>query len=337
MKVLKERTSKILSAIIENYIKVGIPVGSETVCRLMKNPPSSATVRNEMVLLSMLGFLEQPHVSSGRIPTIEGYRFYINYLMSEKKLSDHEKNYILSMFNDISYDPESIIKKACDVLSKIINCTVVFAVPPVFESVVKDIKFVKVGLRTVVLLLITSSGMIQNQVFNCSFEVNDSILNMFKMALSEFRGKSISSLNSEMDKILFARETKDIVMVPAFEAVFRAVKKSCRAHIEVKGEKFLFDFQDFQKAFEILDLFQTKKFADFIFSSINSLKIYLGSDSNMDVFSDCSIIVKKYDIGAYQGAIAAIGPTRIDYSDITAKISYMAEVVRNMFLKIMSL
>lgn len=337
MKVLKERTSKILSVIIENYIKVGIPVGSETVCRLMKNPPSSATVRNEMVLLSMLGLLEQPHVSSGRIPTIEGYRFYINYLMSEKKLSDYEKNYILSMFNDISYDPESIIKKACDVLSKIINCTVVFAVPPVFESVVKDIKFVKVGLRTVVLLLVTSSGMIQNQVFNCSFEVNSSILNMFKMALSEFRGKSISSLNSEMDKILFARETKDIVMVPAFEAVFRAVKKSCQTHIEIKGEKFLFDFQDFQKAFEILDLFQTKKFADFIFSSINSLKIYLGSDSNMDVFSDCSIIVKKYDIGAYQGAIAAIGPTRIDYSDITAKISYMAEVVRNMFLKIMSL
>lgn len=337
MKVLKERTSKILSAIIENYIKVGIPVGSETVCRLMKNPPSSATVRNEMVLLSMLGLLEQPHVSSGRIPTIEGYRFYINYLMSEKKLSDYEKNYILSMFNDISYDPESIIKKACDVLSKIINCTVVFAVPPVFESVVKDIKFVKVGLRTVVLLLITSSGMIQNQVFNCSFEVNGSILNMFKMALSEFRGKSISSLNSEMDKILFARETKDIVMVPAFEAVFRAVKKSCQAHIEVKGEKFLFDFQDFQKAFKIIDLFQTKEFSDFIFSSINNLKIYLGSDSNMDVFSDCSIIVKKYDIGAYQGAIAAIGPTRIDYSDITAKISYMAEVVRNMFLKIMSL
>jgi len=179
--------------------------------------------------------------------------------------------------------------------------------------------------------------MIQNQVFNCSFEVNGSILNMFKMALSEFRGKTISSLNGEMDKILFARETKDIVMVPAFEAVFRAVKKSCQTHIEIKGEKFLFDFQDFQKAFEILDLFQTKKFADFIFSSINSLKIYLGSDSNMDVFSDCSIIVKKYDIGAYQGAIAAIGPTRIDYSDITAKISYMAEVVRNMFLKIMSL
>jgi len=91
VKVLKERTSKILSAIIENYIKVGIPVGSETVCRLMKNPPSSATVRNEMALLSMLGLLEQPHVSSGRIPTIEGYRFYINYLMSEKKLSDFVK------------------------------------------------------------------------------------------------------------------------------------------------------------------------------------------------------------------------------------------------------
>lgn len=342
LKVLKRRTSKILSVIIENYIKIGSPVGSETVCKLMKNPPSSATVRKEMVLLSMLGFLEQPHISSGRIPTIEGYKFYINYLMHEKKLSDYEKNYILSMFNDISYDPESIIKKACDILSKIINCTVIFAVPPVFESVVRDIKLVKVGLRTVVLLLITSSGMIQNQVFNCSFEVNNSILNMFKIALNEFRGKNISFLNIEMDKILFARETKDIVMIPAFEAVLRAVKKSCQTHVEIKGEKFLFDFQNFQKAFRILDLLQTKEFSDFIFSSMNSLKIYLGSDCNiynteMDVFSDCSIIVKKYDIGAYQGAIAVIGPTRINYSDIVAKISYIAEVVRNMFLKIMSL
>ena len=303
----------------------------------MKNPPSSATIRNEMVLLSILGFLEQPHISSGRIPTIEGYRFYINYLMHEKKFSDYEKNYILSMFNDISYDPESIIKKACDILSKITNCTVVFAVPPIRETVVKDIKFVKVGLRTVVLLLVTSSGMIQNQVFNCNFEINESVLNLFKMALNEFKGKSINSLNIEMDKILFARDTKDIVLVPAFEAVLRAVKKSCQVHIEIKGEKFLFDFQDFQKAFKILDLFQKKEFSDFIFSSINSLKIYLGNDSNMDLFSDCSIIVKKYGIGAYQSVIAVIGPTRINYSDIVAKVSYIAEVVQNMFLEIMSL
>jgi len=157
------------------------------------------------------------------------------------------------------------------------------------------------------------------------------------MALNEFKGKSINSLNIEMDKILFARDTKDIVLVPAFEAVLRAVKKSCQVHIEIKGEKFLFDFQDFQKAFKILDLFQKKEFSDFIFSSINSLKIYLGNDSNMDLFSDCSIIVKKYGIGAYQSVIAVIGPTRINYSDIVAKVSYIAEVVQNMFLEIMSL
>lgn len=304
----------------------------------MKNAPSSATIRNEMVSLSMLGFLAQPHVSSGRIPTVEGYRFYINYLMHEKKLSDYEKNYILSMFNNIiSYDPESIIKKACDILSKITNCTVIFTAPPVGNAVLKDIKFVKVGLRTVVLLLVISSGMIQNQVFNCSFEINESILNMFKMALNEFKGKSINSLNIEMDKILFARDTKDIIMIPAFEAVFRAIKKSCQVHIEIKGEKFLFNFQDLKKVFEILDLLHAKKFSDFIFSSTNSLKIYVGNDCNMDVFSNCSIIVKKYNIGIYKGAIAVIGPTRLDYSDIASKVNYVTEIVQNMFRNIMSL
>lgn len=312
-------------------------MGSKTVCRLMKNSPSSATVRSEMVLLSLLGLLEQPHISSGRIPTTDGYRFYINYLMKNKELSDYEKGFICEMFDDISYDPESIIKKACNVLSKITNCAVVFATPPVGNAVIKEIKFVKVGLRSVVLILIISSGMIQNQIFNCNFEINDSVLNIFRMALNKFKGKTVNTLSSEMAGILFSRDTKDIVMVPAFEAALRAVKKSCKIHIEVEGEKFLFYFQELNKALEILDLLKSKEFSDFIFLSNNSLKIYLGADCGMDLFSDCSIVVKKYNMGSYRGAIAVIGPTRLDYPDVVSKVDYMAEIVHNMFLEIMSL
>ena len=330
--------SKILSIIIEFYVRTGQPVGSKKVCELMDDPPSAATVRNEMASLTLLGLLKQPHVSSGRIPSLDGYRFYINFLMRDKIPSSYEASYICGMFSDVSYDPESIIKKSCSVLSDITNCTVAFAAPPVGDSLVKDIKFVKVGRRAVVLILVTSSGMVQNQIFNCDFKVNDEILDMFKKSVkSEFEGKRIKILEEDMQKILLAQRNKDVVIFPAFEATLRAIRKVCDLQVGIKGERFLFDFQEVSNAFKILDLIDKKQFSEFLFSSSNDMKIYIGNDCGMDVFSDCCIIVEKYNIGSHQGAISVIGPTRLDYPDVVAKMKCIVKIIQELFFKIMSL
>lgn len=325
--------SDILFLVIENYIKTGQPVGSKRICECMENPPSAATIRNEMANLTVLGLLEQPHVSSGRVPSLDGYRFYINYLIHNKKLDDYEKNYIYGMFDDISYDPESIIKESCKVLSNITNTTVISTAPPIGDSFVKEIKFVQVGLRTVILILISSSGMIQNQIFNCEFEINDAILEMFKKAInSELKGKKIKSL--VMHKIA---DSKDIVIVPAFEAAFKAVKKACKIQVVVKGEKFLFDFYDHCSAFSILDLIEKKEFNDFLFSSSNDMKIYIGNDCGIDIFSKSCIIVEKYNVGINQGVIASIGSINMNYSDVISKMKFIKNIVQELFIKIMSL
>lgn len=329
--------SEILFLVVENYIKVGEPVGSRKICECMHNPPSAATVRNEMASLSALGLLEQTHISSGRIPTLDGYRFYINYLITKKKLSNYEKSYIYGMFDDISYDPEGIIKKSCEVLSKITDCTVISATPPIGDAFVRDIKFVKVGLRTVVLILITSSGMVQNQIFNCDFEINDRILDMFRIAVnSEFEGRKIKLLADEAHRIVSSNENKDMLIIPAFEAAFKAIKKACQIQLVVKGERFLFDFLTPNDSFSILDFIYEKKFSDFLFSSSNDIKIYIGSDCGIDKFSNCSIVIKKYNVGIYQGVISSIGPTNMNYSDVIAKVSCISGIVQELFAKIIS-
>lgn len=325
--------SDILFLVIENYIKTGQPVGSKKVHECMENPPSAATIRNEMANLTVLGLLEQPHVSSGRVPSLNGYRFYVNYLIQNKKLDDYEKNYIYGMFDDISYDPESIIKESCKVLSNITNTTVISTAPPIGDSFVEEIKFVQVGLRTVILILISSSGMIQNQIFNCEFEINDGILEMFKKAVnSELKGKKIKSL--VMHKIIV---DKDIIIVPAFEAAFKAVKKACDINVVVKGQKFLFDFYDHYSAFSILDLIEKKEFNDFLFSSSNDMKIYIGNDCGIDILSKCCIIVEKYNVGTNQGVIASIGSINMNYSDVISKMKLIKNIIQELFIKIMSL
>ncbi len=329
--------SKILAIIVEKYVKIGHPIGSKKVCELMGNSISAATIRNDMASLTALGFLEQPHISAGRIPSVNGCRFYVNNLMNFKILSDYEKHCICGMIKNVTLDPESIIQESCDVLSKITKCAVAFAAPPVGDSYVKEIKFVRVGLRTIVLILVTSSGMIQNQIFNCKFEVSSEILEIFKKAVSsKFKGKLLKSLLFDMQKIIFAQEIKDMIIIPAFEATLRAVKKVCQLKTGVRGEKFLFDFEEPSDALSILEVIEKKKFNDFLFSSSNKIKIYVGDDCKMEEFSGCCLAVEKYNVGIHEGAISVISPIRVDYSDIIAKMNYITEIIQSMFSEIMN-
>jgi len=332
---LKLRTLKILSVVTEIYVKSGQPVGSKAVCENLKNSPSAATVRSEMSYLTILGLLEQPHISSGRVPSVEGYKLYLNSCMKKKDLSDEEKNFIYGMFKEKVSDPESIIIEASKVLSKITGCAVVFTAPSVGNAFVKEIKFVKIGLRTAMLILITSAGMVQNQIFNCGFEITEDVLLVFKRVIQEkFKNVMLKDLLPNMHGMIFGKEVKDIVIVPAFEAAFYAVKRAYQLQIGIEGHRNLFNFSNLVDAFSILDFVNNKEaMAKFLFSSSKKIKTYVGGESSIRVFKNCSVIVGKYLINMQQGAIATISSTRLDYSDTIAKLGYILDIVQDMFVE----
>lgn len=334
--ILKQRTLKVLISVVERYIQTGEPVGSKTVCEMLVNPPSSSTIRNEMASLTALGLLEQPHISAGRIPTINGYKLYVNNI-SYKSLSKSEQDYIYGMFTGMSLDPESILKESCNILSKITNCMVVYAPPPVGESFVKEIRFIKISTHTSMLILITSSGMVQNQLFNCEFEINDEVLYAFTNSVNKkFKNQKLKVLFADMQKIIFSKEEKDIIITSAFRAAFSAISKICENHVGIAGKQNLFHFQSVSRSFDILNFIEDKKFSEFIFSSSSKIKIYIGDNSYIDSLSDCAVIVEKYNAGENVGAITIVGPIRINYNDVISKLDYIVYILQNMFSVILN-
>ena len=335
---LKSRTLKILISIVERYIQTGRPVGSKAIYELLEDSPSPSTIRNEMASLTAMGFLEQPHVSSGRVPSVNGYKVYINNI-PYGDISETEKNYIYGMFSGSSFDPESVLREASEVLSKITNCTIVFAAPPVGDSLVREVKFIKIGKRTPMLILITSSGMVQNQIFNCDFDINDDILHMFEKSVNEeFRNRKIKDLLLDANKIIFNKDSKDIIITSAFKASFSAVKKICQNRVGVEGKKRLFQFQEVPRAFEILNFVEEEDFSKFIFSSSSKIKVYLGNDSKIDIFSECSVVVEKYRVSELnEGAIIVVGPVRMNYPDVISKLDYIVRIIEGIFSAFLNL
>ncbi|MEG1027350.1 MAG: DeoR family transcriptional regulator, partial [Oscillospiraceae bacterium] len=191
--MIDNRKMLILSAIVDEYIKTGEPIGSNLVLRLLDINISSATVRNDMAFLEKAGLLEQTHTSSGRIPTYDGYRYYIDNIMRPKRLSQKEKIMIddLLIKGDTA---DAIIENAVDVMSELTNLAVVSkSNVPVF-SIISKVEVIPAGRRLYALLIITSSGTIKNKICRMEFDLTNEQLEFFK----QFASENLTGLNVDM-------------------------------------------------------------------------------------------------------------------------------------------
>ena len=175
-----ERKMKILSAIVETYIRTGEPVGSKTLSEMPGIGVSPATVRNEMASLFSMGLLEQPHTSAGRIPSHLGYRIYVDRLMKEEPLTEKERDEIDALFNVGDPDPDRLLQDAAEALAEYTDCaTVAMTTTPSYVTV-EHIDIVPADKSTVVLLVIASNGVVKSKVCRLSFCVNAGIIDFFK-------------------------------------------------------------------------------------------------------------------------------------------------------------
>ena len=193
-----ERKMKILSAIVETYIRTGEPVGSKTLSEMPGIGVSPATVRNEMASLFSMGLLEQPHTSAGRIPSHLGYRIYVDRLMKEEPLTEKERDEIDALFNVGDPDPDRLLQDAAEALAEYTDCaTVAMTTTPSYVTV-EHIDIVPADKSTVVLLVIASNGVVKSKVCRLSFCVNAGIIDFFKkFANSKFSGHTLEEISTE--------------------------------------------------------------------------------------------------------------------------------------------
>ena len=329
---LDERKRKILEIVIEEYTATAEPVGS---LKLSKDlGVSSATIRNEMAALEKLGLLEQPHTSAGRIPTTEGYRWYVDKIIAEKSLMPKEKASIDKMLSQDVVKFESLIKEATQILSRLTNYASIAVSPEIDDCTVEEIKLVKLGTNKLMIILLADNGMVKETVINNENQIPDENIEIFNNYLNyKLKGMNFRDIYDNITPYV-ENELNNINdnIVPLILELNNLLTSNSEVYVD--GASKMLALPELKKSDTL------KKFLNII-EAKDSLKelvkngydgninVYIGQETSFDDLKDFTIITYKQKINEKEvGTIGIIGPKRMDYKKVIPTIKYIGDILQ---------
>lgn len=326
---LSPRKQAVLKAIVKAYIETGEPIGSKNLTLLLKDAPSSATLRNEMSELCELGFLKQPHTSAGRIPTKEGYRFYVNSLMSPVILNETVTNFIENTADTISSQPEDIPTKLAEVLSQVTGLPTFTCLISEKTPRIKKVELLPIGRFSTMLLMITDDGRTRSRVFRQGRNFNESLALYFKdLTEKRVKGKPVDILTKAYMQTVIAEAGEFAFdLMPLFTAVFETALEIERAGVNLIGEERLYNLFSEQTARNIISFVNKKEPLISLLSEIeDNVGVIFGADTNFNELSNSTIVASEFtSADKYKGYIGVIGSNRMSYEQIIPCIDYTAK------------
>lgn len=330
---LDERKLKILATIIDIHVKTGEPVGSKAVCDALDISISSATVRNEMASLVEAGLLEQPHTSSGRIPSSQGYRLYINELMKPKPIPKQEQHIIYANLSDNISSPSELLSNAAIILASMSKFVAISTSPIDSQSYISNIQLVQTGQVSAMLVIAFTPSDVVSRSFRCKFDLNSELLNVFNIVLNKrFVGVKLYDIDEDfIRKVALDLGELAILMSPVLAAVHQAVKKTLKKKILLEGQTNLLFLPglNIDSVRQTLDFLNHKdKLIKLLDSEDSDIKVLVGFEMDQPELIDTSIILSRYRLdGRYAGTIGILGPTRMDYAKLISSIKYLSKIV----------
>lgn len=327
-----QRKIKILKAIVEAYIENGEPVGSKVLCNLLDFPVSPATVRNEMAELSELGFLTQPHTSAGRVPSEDGYRYYVESLMDKKKLRGDVKAFIYDALGESGDDPEKLLNTASDIVAQLTNACVISTTPSSQNARIHCLKFVQTGRQTCMVVLITSNGLIKTKLFKCDYLITPDIVRIYERLFNRnMEGLLVSGITPAFVQIMAAEMGELAMLVPS---VLGAIMEACSGvsgfSMAVSGRvNLLVSDETNLNAMRTLTAFlHSDESIESLILSIKDRNIIIGSEIGLNALANYSVLSVPYKIETGSGGlITAVVPMRSDYAYVMSVLEYTAECV----------
>lgn len=338
---LSERKQRILKAIVDLYIRTAEPVGSKTIAALPDMDFSSATIRNEMAELTNLGFLEQPHTSAGRIPSPAGYRFYIDRLMQDYRLSVDETQSINQAMELRMQEFDRAMSKVGKLVSQLTNLPA-YAMTSHTESVkVRRFEILPADQGSFILIVMTTDETVKNKLIKLPLNVSEADLKLL--------GAVLNATLTELPAEGFTPELIDRVtrsagaaasLVPIIVDFATHVLDEChRSEVYLTGQNRLLgqpEYQDLTRAQEILSALDEETISNLPakLDANSPVQILVGPENVAQELKNTSVVMTRFDIGeGMQGMIGVVGPQRMDYAQITARLSYFAEGLGRMFGK----
>ena len=328
---LSERKRKILQAVIDEYIFTAEPVGSRV---LSKNPQlgiSSATIRNEMADLEEMGYLIQPHTSAGRIPSDEGYRFYVNSLMRQYQMGMEAIMELQKAFQLRLTRLDQIIRYAGSIASALTDYTTVVTSPERKQSKIRKIDFVPISANKTMLIVVTES--VRSQVLNIKLD-NDACAEFAAAMNKNLAGLTSDEITSEtmedIENSLRGKIGQD-VLAEVMRFVFDAICGDEETEIYVSNAQSILkypEYRDVKKAGEMFSLLENKdKLRRMVLSGDagNGVRAKIGSENDEELLKDCSLVTVDYSLGSHRGGkIGVIGPKRMNYAKVFASLDIIS-------------
>ncbi len=331
IRVLDERKRKILQAIVEDYIYTAEPVGSRTIARKYGLGISPATIRNEMADLEFSGFLEQPHASAGRIPSAQGYRFYVDCLLSPHHISENDVTMINSWFQSKARRLEEVFQETAKVLSRMTRNISLVSAPQTAKSMFKYLQFLPFDEHRVVVVVVTDSGLIENKLLE--IPEGTSLSDLQRMA--EVINNSLAGLAFDQIRAPLLTEIKQLVVPDpvlignALDIVRQTLNTEKNKKVYLGGTTQLLsqpEFRDVEKVKGLLTVLEEEKLLHDILDpgTNDGMVVTIGGENKYSGIQDCSMVQATYRVdGQVIGTIAILGPTRMEYARIMSVLDFM--------------
>ena len=333
---LSARKKQILKRVIEDYIASAEPVGSKAIAQEMGGSVSSATVRNELAELSDLGYLEQPHTSAGRVPSPKGYRLYVNELMERREVSEAEAEEINETLQDKMSAAGSMISQAGQMASSIVDYPAYAVAEGKSGVTVKRFELLGVDDTSFITVVMTDDSRVKSQLQRSPLAFDRARLTDLSALLNtHFTKQSREEMSAKLmglsDQI--APELFLVLSATAAEILEEAAKKD----VFTTGASQILkmpEYRDLDKAHDLMTFFVDNKENLPVPEDDTPLKILIGPENVNEALRDTSVVVASYDIGdGMRGLVGVVGPTRMDYAQVTARLSYFAESLAKRFGK----
>lgn len=333
------RSDLILKYIVEYFIKTATPVGSHTLIENFDLSYSSATIRNEMAHLENLGYIEKTHASSGRVPSAEGYRYYVKYLRdaNPSDVDEQLKNQLALILDKRSKSIEEVLKESCEILSHMTNLASVVLGPNANEEHLASIQLIPLSKNSASCVFVTDKGYVENKTFVFDEEVSlDDVKKCVDLINERIKGTAISGLVDKMEAIKPLIES----MIHSNDAIYRAfaeaLLKFTNDRMTLYGREKLLDHPEFnsdiQKFKEMMKFIDSPELLRNLISKNDSLDVHIGKDEEGLGLDDVSFVTKKISIGDdHEGTITLVGPSRMDYDKIVNALEYLAEQISDIY------
>lgn len=336
---LSERKKKILRTIVDIYVKTAEPVGSKAIAASGMDF-SSATIRNEMAELTTMGLLEQPHTSAGRVPSPAGYRLYVDELMQDYRLTVDETQTLNEQMQSRLKEFDNVMSQVGKMVSQLTNLPAyAVASHQGTQATIRHFDIVSADQQSFILVLLTNTEVVKNKLIKLPLRVTEQDLKLLSAVLNaSLTDTAAADITADLVAKIERSAGACASLVPIIvDYTTHILNDQQRSEVYLTGQMKLLgqpEYHDVSKAQELLNTLDEDMISNLPVPADGPLQILVGPENIARELKDTSVVMTRFDIGdGMQGMIGVVGPTRMDYAQVTARLSYFAEGLGRMFSK----